>query len=221
MSDKNPWASKKTTKKTSRGGSLASLLGTDSNLPTGNLPSSKPSTKEDRSSSPTRPLNALLSDGGGTGSSRSGASRKASTRVRSKAAVTPTQLSKPESKPKPSTSEPVPGLRLGDIPLSSTLTKPPSGRSPALRQPFGGSRDAHAGSAHARRARRLQPSFPVGSWVVIEWPYDAAYSRTPGELGQFTGCIERYDERGWLYARSADNVRFESPCGPLQVRMMK
>jgi hypothetical protein len=57
--------------------------------------------------------------------------------------------------------------------------------------------------------------------VVIEWPYDAAYSRTPGELGQFTGCIERYDERGWLYARSADNVRFESPCGPLQVRMMK
>jgi hypothetical protein len=94
---------------------------------------------------------------------------------------------------------------------NSPSSSPP--RSLSKRQPFGGSRDG-SWAAHIKRARALQRSFAPGMRVRITWKFDPAFGQGHGE---FVGDIDHYDERGWLYAISPDQVRFEAPSGMLTV----
>src|SRR3954447_1709530 len=122
-----------------------------------------------------------------------------------------TSTSTPTSTDSPTSSSTDPS------PQPSTATKSNSlPRAMTTRQPFGGaSLHESARSAHIRRAKRLLGSFPPGTKVSIEWDQDRAYSKSPGS---FVGVIFSYDERGWLTAYSADNVKLWIPCAMVRIR---
>lgn len=68
-------------------------------------------------------------------------------------------------------------------------------------------------ATHIKRAKKLVTSFPPGSHVVVEWVYDAAYSRKPGERGRVEGVVQDYDERGTIHVLGNDNAHLYLPSG--------